>query len=89
MRRQVLYLEAEAYSLRGTGMGCFFDVMVHEPPGFSDNAYQDLCHFAVGKAVEDDRLTALPLASIWDTREPRNRGDELISGNLPRTLGKP
>lgn len=57
---QVLYLEAEAHSLRGTGMGCFFDDSIHQLLGFDDNTYQDLYHFAVGKPVEDERLTTLP-----------------------------
>lgn len=57
---QVLYLEAEAHRLRGTGMGCFFDDSVHRLLGFSDNSFQDLYHFAVGKPVEDERLKTLP-----------------------------
>lgn len=57
---QVLYLEAEAHSVRGTGIGCFFDEPVHEMLGFSDNTYQDLYHFTVGRALEDMRLTTLP-----------------------------
>jgi hypothetical protein len=57
---QVLYLEAEVHSLRGTGMGCFFDDSIHRLLGFDDNTYQDLYHFAVGKPVEDERLTTLP-----------------------------
>lgn len=57
---QVLYLEAEIHSLRGTGMGCFFDDSIHRLLGFDDNTYQDLYHFAVGKPVEDERLTTLP-----------------------------
>ncbi|HAM49291.1 MAG TPA: nitroreductase [Nitrospiraceae bacterium] len=57
---QILYLEAEACSLRGTGMGCFFDDAVHEVMGFSDNSFQDLYHFGIGEAVEDLRLVTLP-----------------------------
>lgn len=56
---QVLYLEAEAHSLRGTGIGCYYDDIVHELLGFSDNTYQDLYHFTVGKALEDTRITTL------------------------------
>jgi len=56
---QVLYLEAEAHSLRGTGIGCYFDDLVHELLGFTDNTYQDMYHFTVGKALEDDRITTL------------------------------
>ena len=57
---QVLYLEAEACGVRGTGIGCFFDDAVHEIMGFSDNHYQSLYHFTVGKPLEDSRLTTYP-----------------------------
>jgi hypothetical protein len=57
---QVLYLEAEAHGVRGTGIGCFFDDAVHEIMGFNDNHYQSLYHFTVGKAIEDPRLTTYP-----------------------------
>lgn len=57
---QVLYLEAEAAGVRGTGIGCFFDDPVHEVFGLEGNAYQSLYHFTVGGPVEDPRLTTLP-----------------------------
>jgi len=57
---QVLYLAAEAYGMRGTGMGCFFDDTIHNLLGFRDNAYQDLYHFGVGRPVEDTRIATLP-----------------------------
>ncbi|MFH1570492.1 MAG: SagB/ThcOx family dehydrogenase [Gemmatimonadota bacterium] len=57
---QVLYLEAEAAGLRGTGIGCFFDDPVHEILGLADDAFQSLYHFTVGRALEDGRLTTLP-----------------------------
>lgn len=57
---QVLYLEAEACGLRGTGIGCFFDDPVHKIMGFGDNSYQSLYHFTVGKSVEDKRLKTKP-----------------------------
>ncbi len=57
---QVLYLEAEAHSLRGTGIGCFFDDVVHKFLGFNDNSYQSLYHFTIGGALEDERITTLP-----------------------------
>jgi SagB-type dehydrogenase family enzyme len=57
---QVLYLEAEAHGVRGTGIGCYFDDLVHELLGFHDDAYQSLYHFTVGGAVDDSRLTTLP-----------------------------
>jgi SagB-type dehydrogenase family enzyme len=57
---QVLYLEAEAAGLRGTGMGCYFDDVVHELLGLDDDRFRDLYHFTVGGPVEDRRLTTLP-----------------------------
>jgi len=57
---QVLYLEAEAHGVRGTGIGCFFDDAVHEIMGLRDNQYQSLYHFTVGKPIEDPRLATLP-----------------------------
>ena len=57
---QVLYLEAEAAGLRGTGMGCYFDDPNHEVLGFRNIRYQDLYHFTIGGPVEDERLTTLP-----------------------------
>ncbi|MDP6924612.1 MAG: hypothetical protein R2568_04285 [Candidatus Scalindua sp.] len=57
---QVLYLEAEAHSVRGTGIGCFFDDVVHKLLGFDDNTYQSLYHFTIGGALEDTRITTLP-----------------------------
>ena len=57
---QVLYLEAEAWGVRGTGIGCFFDDAVHEIMGLGDNRYQSLYHFTVGKPLEDPRLTTYP-----------------------------
>jgi SagB-type dehydrogenase family enzyme len=57
---QVLYLEAEAHGIRGTGIGCFFDDPVHDLLGLSGNSYQSLYHFAAGLPIEDSRLTTLP-----------------------------
>ncbi len=57
---QILYLEAEVISMRGTGIGCFFDDLVHQLLGLDDNSYQSLYHFTVGKPVIDKRLTTLP-----------------------------
>ena len=57
---QVLYLAAEAHGMRGTGMGCFFDDVVHDLLGFRDNAYQDVYHFGIGKPKEDARIATLP-----------------------------
>ena len=57
---QVLYLEAEAHGVRGTGIGCYFDDAVHELLGLTDNHYQSLYHFTIGCPVEDPRLTTYP-----------------------------
>jgi SagB-type dehydrogenase family enzyme len=57
---QVLYLEATAQGLGGTGIGCFFDDGVHELLGLKDNAFQDLYHFTIGHPIEDTRVTTLP-----------------------------
>ena len=57
---QVLYLEAEAAGVRGTGIGCFFDDPVHELLGIADTQWQSLYHFTVGGALIDDRLDNLP-----------------------------
>lgn len=57
---QVLYLEAEAAGVRGTGIGCFFDDGVHELLGLQGRTYQSLYHFTVGGPVDDPRLMTLP-----------------------------
>ncbi len=57
---QALYLEAEAAGLRGTGIGCYFDDVVHETLGLADGRFRDLYHFTVGGAVDDPRLTTRP-----------------------------
>jgi SagB-type dehydrogenase family enzyme len=57
---QILYLEAEAHGLRGTGIGCFFDDAVHEIVGIGNHRYQSLYHFTVGRPLEDPRLTTYP-----------------------------
>jgi SagB-type dehydrogenase family enzyme len=57
---QVLYLEAEAAGVRGTGIGCFYDDPVHDTLGLQGHAFQSLYHFTVGVPVEDTRLTTEP-----------------------------
>ena len=57
---QILYLEAEAAGIRGTGIGCFFDDPMHEFLGLENRQYQNLYHFTIGGHVEDNRLTTLP-----------------------------
>jgi hypothetical protein len=56
---QALYLEAEAAGLRGTGIGCFFDDLVHQALGIGDASLQSLYHFTVGGPVDDPRLRTL------------------------------
>ena len=53
---QVLYLEAEAAGVRGTGIGCFFDDGVHGLLGIDTDRYQSLYHFTVGHPLRDRRL---------------------------------
>ena len=60
---QVLYLEAEAAGIRGTGIGCYFDDSVHEILGFKDDQFQSLYHFTVGKPLEDS--TATDFTGLW------------------------
>jgi nitroreductase len=62
---QVLYLEAEARGVRGTGIGCFYDDAVHEALGLSGHAWQSIYHFAMGAPLEDTRLTTEP-GYDWD-----------------------
>jgi len=59
---QVLYLEATAAEISGTGIGCFFDDAVHETLGFDGKAmvWQSLYHFTVGAAIEDPRIATEP-----------------------------
>ena len=57
---QVLYLQAEAVGLRGTGIGCFFDDAFHEMLGLSDKRFQSIYHFTVGRPLIDERITTLP-----------------------------
>ena len=63
---QILYLEAEAAGVRGTGIGCFFDDAVHGILGLRDNQWQSLYHFTVGEALEDKRLETLPAYAHLD-----------------------
>jgi SagB-type dehydrogenase family enzyme len=66
---QVLYLEAEAAGLRGTGIGCFFDDALHQllglPEPASSAALQSVYHFTVGAPLGDDRIgTEAPYAHL-------------------------
>ena len=55
---QALYLGAEALGLRGTGIGCYLDDVLHELLGFDDLSQQSLYHFTVGKPLDDPRLSS-------------------------------
>ena len=66
---QVLYLEAEAAGVRGTGIGCFYDDPVHEALGLSGHAWQSLYHFCVGEPIEDTRLETSP-GYEWENPPP-------------------
>jgi hypothetical protein len=57
---QVLYLEAEAHGIRGTGIECFFDDLTHQVLGLADDRFQVLYHFTMGGPVEDHRLQTRP-----------------------------
>ncbi len=62
---QVLYLEAEAAGIQGTGIGCYFDDAVHEMLGITDKRWQSLYHFTVGKGHQDGRIqTIQPYAHL-------------------------
>jgi hypothetical protein len=57
---QVLYLEAEAAGVRGTGIGCFFDDPVHQAFGLASERWQSVYHFTVGTPVDDARIETGP-----------------------------
>lgn len=62
---QTLYLAAEAAGVRGTGIGCYFDDVLHRALGLTRSDWQSLYHFTIGVPVEDLRLrTALPYAHL-------------------------
>lgn len=61
---QVLYLQAEAYGLRGTGIGCFFDDPIHELLGLADETFQTIYHFTVGLALDDTRIENIPTSTL-------------------------
>lgn len=63
---QVLYLEAEAAGVRGTGIGCYFDDAFHNLLGLGGDSFQSLYHFTVGGPVDDPRLTTLSAYSHLD-----------------------
>lgn len=62
---QSLYLAAEAAAVRGTGIGCYLDDVLHRALGLTGHEWQSLYHFTIGGPVEDPRLrTAPPYAHL-------------------------
>jgi SagB-type dehydrogenase family enzyme len=57
---QALYLAAEAAGVRGTGIGCYFDDVLHRALGLTGHDWQSLYHFTIGTPVEDLRLRTAP-----------------------------
>jgi SagB-type dehydrogenase family enzyme len=57
---QALYLAAEAAGARGTGIGCYFDDVLHLALGLNGHDWQSLYHFTIGAPVEDLRLRTAP-----------------------------
>jgi len=57
---QALYLAAEAAGLRGTGIGCYFDEVLHRALGLAGHDWQSLYHFTSGGPVGDLRLRSAP-----------------------------
>ncbi len=55
----MLYLEAEAMGIQGTGIGCFFDDAVHRTFGVQPGTLQSLYHFSVGQGVSDPRIVSV------------------------------
>jgi nitroreductase len=71
---QILYLEAEAIDLRGTGIGCFHDDQFHDAIGVKDLKYQCLYHFTIGGPLTDDRIVSLaPYAHIENRKTIPNQ----------------
>ncbi|MEQ1600721.1 MAG: SagB/ThcOx family dehydrogenase [Methylophilaceae bacterium] len=64
---QVLYLQAEAHGLRGTGIGCFFDDPIHDLLGLSNETFQTIYHFTVGLSLEDTRIENIPTYTLART----------------------
>jgi SagB-type dehydrogenase family enzyme len=77
---QVLYLQAEAEGLHGTGIGCYFDDAVHELLGLQGDAMQVLYHFTVGQAQTDERISTEP---------PYTADRQLIDTPLTAALAEP
>ena len=57
---QALYLAGEAAGIRGTGIGCYLDDVLHRALGLTGHDWQSLYHFTIGGPVEDSRLRTVP-----------------------------
>jgi hypothetical protein len=57
---QSLYLGAEGAGMRATGIGCYFDDVMHDALGLRDRTWQSLYHFTIGAPVDDPRLRSAP-----------------------------
>jgi SagB-type dehydrogenase family enzyme len=57
---QVLYMEAEAAGLAGTGIGCYFDDALHQLVGLQGTVLQSLYHFTIGVRIDDPRISHVP-----------------------------
>ena len=64
---QALYLAAEAAGARGTGIGCYFDDVLHRALGLAGHDWQSLYHFTIGCPVEDVRLRTVPVAFSYSS----------------------
>jgi nitroreductase len=67
---QALYLAAEAAGVRGTGIGCYFDDVMHSALGLTRHDWQSLYHFTIGGPVEDSRLVTVPPYQHLATETP-------------------
>lgn len=56
---QMLYCEATTMGLSATGIGCFLDDEMHQLLGITNERYQSLYHFTIGRAIIDTRLATL------------------------------
>jgi SagB-type dehydrogenase family enzyme len=72
----VLYLEAEAAGLRGTGVGCYFNDAMHSLLGLAGMQFQALYHFTVGRPLTDNRITTLPAYPDRQERRPKRNTEE-------------
>ncbi|OYZ58102.1 MAG: hypothetical protein B7Y17_06145, partial [Sulfuricurvum sp. 24-42-5] len=56
---QMLYCEATTMGLSATGIGCFLDDEMHQLLGITNERYQSLYHFTIGRGIVDVRLATL------------------------------